>query len=191
MTLQYPHGQPGDLIFTRSDGVVGALIRFGEDINLYGWWRATRNVFRRAVLRDTPVEFGSPGWGNHIAVVGNGELIEALARGVKSSDLTKYSLSEAVLLPLEAARPGVTVRERQAAVAYAEDQLRRHDLYGWLGIASIVCQLTTPAKLDVEWDGAMICSALGARTWEHAGVQLPTLAAATTMPSQLRQMVRP
>ena len=189
MTLQFPHGQPGDLLYTRSTGVVGAGIRFGQDVDLFGWWAADKALFRRMVLRDGPQEFGSPAWGNHIAVVGDGCLIEALARGVVRSPLSKYRLSEAVVLPLETVRPGVTVRERAAAVAYAEKQAELHDSYGWLGITSIALQLTTPARLDVEWDGAMICSALGARAWEHAGVILPTRAAGTTMPCQLRRMV--
>lgn len=183
--------RPGDLLYCRSDGPVGELIRFGQDTRYYGWATAISRAARR------PVPFRSDVcWGNHIAVVGDGCLIEALAKGVTRSPSTKYDPADAIVLPLKAVRPDVTVRERQAAVDFAEAILHagdpgdpNHYDYGWFGFASIVGQLTTPERFDVCWNGAMICSAVGARAWEHAGVTVPTRSPYTTMPADLRAMV--
>jgi len=183
------HAAPGDLLYTRSSGPVGALIRFGQDVELDGWVPAFQRVTRRAVLRDAPLAVSSVGWGNHIAFVSDGCLIEALGRGLTRSPPDKYGAAHSVVLRLDQALPGVTGTQRAAAVRFAEHELETHAGYSWLAIASIIVQLTTPTRFDLSWDGAMICSAFGARCWEHAGVILRTRSACTTMPAQLRQMV--
>lgn len=181
--------QVGDLVLTRSAGAVGALIRFGERVRYHGWavaaGRAMQVLLRRPVAEDRT----DPSWVNHAAVyVGNGHLIEALAKGLQLSPADKYAPGCSIDVPLTAVRPDVSDVERQALAGFARAQLGRHDRYGWLSIASIVAQLLTPAKLDVSWDGALICSAFAAQCWEHAGVTLPTRSSLTTMPADLAAM---
>ena len=184
---------PGDLLLTHSKGFVGALIRFGENVRYHGW----RHAFAVA-LGIVPEDRSDPCWANHVAVyVGNGQVIEALGRGLQLSSIEKYELPGAhncaatpcIVAPLELVQPGVLPIERKSLVDFAREQLARHDRYGWLSIASIVLQLLTPSKLDVSYDGALICSAFGGQCWEHAGVILPTRSSLTTMPADLAAMV--
>lgn len=177
--------QPGDLLYTRSTGVVGGLIRFGQDVRYHGW----RAAAGRAVMRPLP-DVDDPTWGNHTAVVVDGSIIEAEARGLTRSPITKYGVTNSLVLPLTKILPGVTDTDRRRVVAFCEHELALHDGYSWLGIASIVAQLITPARLDVSWDGTMICSAFAARAWEHAGAVLPYRSPYTVMPADLRAMTR-
>ncbi len=175
--MTYP--QAGDLIATHSHGLVGRLIRLGEKISALGW----RRTIWRAVTHqdDAPSD---PWYFNHIAVyVGHGYVIEALAAGLTHSPLAKYR--EFRVLPLDSVLWLPTSLERSNALTFAAEQLRRHDKYGWLSIVSIVAEILTPTRLDISWDGALICSAFGAQTWEHAGVTLPTKSSLTIKPSDL------
>lgn len=181
---------PGDVIVTRSAGTVGALIRFGGRIRYEGWIRALSWLFKRILRIDQPDDPNQPWWPNHAAVyVGDGMVIEALAAGLTLSPLAKYAPGHYRICRLDSAERSVGPFERQAAVAYAHAMLARHCSYGWLSIASIVLQLLTPARLDVSWDGAMVCSAFAAACWQHAGVILPTRSALTTMPADFWRWV--
>lgn len=175
---------PGDLLYTRSNGLVGAAIRFGQETRYHGW----RAALARLVTR-RPLPVSDVCHGNHIAVVVGDTVIEALAGGLTRSPLTKYGVANSLVLPLSALIADVTDTERARVVAFAEHELAAKDEYSWLGIASIVAQLLTPTRVDISVDGAMICSAFGARAWEHAGVTLRTRCALTTMPADLRAMV--
>lgn len=181
---------PGDLLLVRGSGVVDSLIRFGERVKYHGWRsavaRGLSSVFHRAIPEDP----SDPAWVNHAAVcIGDGQLIEAEAKGLIQSPETKYTVGTYVVAPLSDVQPLVTDEERGCLVSFAREQLRRHDRYGWLSIASIVLQLLTPTKLDISWDGALICSAFAGQCWEHAGVLLTTRSSLTTMPADLAAMV--
>lgn len=171
--------KPGDLLLCRSNGLVGALIRFGERLRVHGWATALRRTLTPA--EETPDD---PSWCNHVAVyVGDGSLIEALADGLNRTPLDRYKADSYRVARLAWAAHSVGPFERQDLVTFAETQLARHDRYGWLSIASIVVQLLTPIRLDVSWDGALTCSGFAAQCWEHAGVTLATRSSLTTMPS--------
>lgn len=175
---------PGDVLLTRSAGLIGALIRCGERVRYPGWWNAVRHTFAVLAGVGAPPVADDPAWCNHAAVyVGDGLLIEALAAGLTLSPLAKYSPADYRIARLSRACPDAGVNERAAAVAYARVQLGRHDRYGWLSILSIVLQLVTPFRLDISWDGAVICSAFAAQVWEHAGMVMPTRSSLTTMPA--------
>lgn len=175
---------PGDVLLTRSTGVVGALIRFGERTHYHGWWNALRHAAAWLVGAAAHPRPDDPAWCNHAAVyVGDGMVIEALAGGLTLSPISKYGVADYRIARLQTAEPTAGLFERQAAVAYARAMLERHCSYGWLSIASIILQLLTPTRLDISWDGAMICSAFAAQCWEHAGVILPTRSSLTTMPA--------
>lgn len=174
----------GDVILTRSVGVVGALIRFGERVRYAGWPAALAWLAKKATGTAAPDSIGDPWWPNHAAVfVGDG-LIEALADGLTFSPPDKYP-AQVITVPLARLIPDITDVERDRVVAFARTQLARHDRYGWASIASIILQLLTPLRLDISWDGALICSAFAAQCLEHAGVVLPTRSSLTTMPADL------
>ncbi|HEX3539668.1 MAG TPA: hypothetical protein VHT75_04415 [Acidimicrobiales bacterium] len=178
--------QPGDLLWTRSAGVVGALIRFGERIHHHGWRSTIARAVSTVVHARIPEDPMDLSWGNHIAVyVGDNQVIEALADGLTLDSLDHYGPDKYRPLPLAAVRADATDVDRARLVAFARRELADKDRYGWLAIASIVVQLLTPLRLDVSVDGTMICSAFGARCWEHAGVIIPTRSPYTTFPSDL------
>lgn len=180
---------PGDLLLTRSEGLIGALIRFGERVKVHGWFEAIKRALLTLVHHGIPEEMTDITWVNHAAVyVGDGKIIEALANGLTENPVDKYAPGTYRIVRLADALPGVTDADRQHLVDFARFELARHDKYGWFSIFSIVVQLTTPVKLDVSFDGAIICSAFAAKCWEHAGMTLPTLSATTTMPSDLAAM---
>jgi hypothetical protein len=178
---------PGDLLLVRGSGAVDALIRFGERVRYHGWRPAlAKSISAFLHRRAAPEDPSDPAWVNHVGVyVGNGQLIEAESRGLVRSPVTKYSIGTYKIARLDQVRAHATDDERTSLVAFADEQLRRHDSYGWLSIASIVLQLLTPTKLDISWDGALICSAFAAQCWEHAGVILTTRSSLTTMPADL------
>lgn len=163
--------EPGDLIATHSSGLVGRLIRFGEKKQALGWRGALwHSLTRQQNYPDDPWYF------NHIAIyAGQGVLIEALARGLTSSPIEKYA--EYKHLPLR--------RSPDGALAFASCEYARTDPYGWLEIASIIVNLLTSTRLQLSWGRAMVCSAFGARCWEHSGIQLLEASAYTTLPSDL------
>lgn len=176
--------QPGDLLLTRSTGAVGSLIRFGERVRAHGWRTALARAFHWMLGFGIPEQPDDPAWCNHVAVyVGDGWLVEALAAGITCSPLDKYAPGSYRVARAAKARPDITDAERAAGVAHALRDAKRHAEYGWPSIASIILQILTPIKLDISWDGAKICSAEGAETWEHMGIEITTLSALTTMPS--------
>lgn len=180
---------PGDVLLVRSASAIGTLIRFGERVRYAGWPAALAHLARKLVGTAQPDRPGDPWYVSHAAVyVGDGQLVEALARGLALSPVTKYDRSDTVVVAVADLVPAVTDQDRARAVAFARTQLARHDRYGWLSIASIVLQLTTPAKLDISWDGALICSAFAAQVLEHCGLTLATRSSLTTMPADLAAM---
>lgn len=177
---------PGDIILVRSVGVIGSLIRFGERIRCLGWPATLAWAARRALRIEAPDTPADPWYISHAAVVvSGGQIIEALAGGLTANPDTKYADAVTVVVPLARLLPDVTDATRARVDIYARDQLARHDRYGWLSIATIIAQLVTPLRLDISWDGAMICSAFAAECLMTAGYCLPTRSALTTMPSDI------
>lgn len=177
--------QLGDVLLVRDTGIIPSLIRLGENVRYHGWKVALRRFFGRET---EPLD--DPCWPNHAAVyVGNDCVIEAEAKGLTLSPVEKYKPGQYQVAALAKVQPDTADIERTALVLFARSQLAKHVKYGWLSIATIVAQLLTPVKLDLSWDGSMICSAFAALCWEHAGVTLPTRSAMTTMPADLAAMV--
>jgi hypothetical protein len=173
----------GDVLLVQGEGFVDDLIRFGERKRVRGWWFAIKNHRKRIVCDNDPTSVA------HAAVyVGNHFVIEALADGLNLSPVEKYSEGTYLLAKLSDVYPDVCDQQRQALAKFARDQLANHDKYGWLSILSVVMQMLTPIKLDISWDGALICSAFAGQCWEHAGVTLSTPSSLTTTPTDLALM---
>jgi cell wall-associated NlpC family hydrolase len=107
---------------------------------------------------------------NHCALIGDGQLIEALSSGVQASPLTKYDGIDTATIDTKLDDDG-----RVEAVAFAVSCIGQG--YGWLTIGSAAVALLTNGKLTVGLNGTEICSGLCARALEHAGVILPQAAA--------------
>ena len=167
--------QRGDVLLVEGTGFVDGLISVGARVRYHGWL----SLFRPRPADQTRF--------THAAVICDGFLIEALAKGLKRSPIGKYN-GRAAVARLDVVRPGVTQAERSAAEAFAWSSLQARDKYGWLSIFSIILEIVTPLKLDISWDGALICSAFAAQVWEHAGVDLPTHSSLTIMPADLAFM---
>ena len=166
----------GDVLLVEGAGLVDGLISIGARVRYHGWL----SLFRPRPADETRF--------THAAFVFSDKfIIEALAKGLKLSPIDKYN-GRAAVAKLSTVRPGVTGAERLAAAAFAWSSLEARDKYGWLSIFSIILEIVTPLKLDISWDGALICSAFAAQCWEHAGVDLPTHSSLTTMPADLAAM---
>jgi hypothetical protein len=176
----------GDILLVRSHGAIPALIRYGERVRCQRWPAALYWLAKCVLRISQPDQPGDPWYISHAAVaLGDGRLVEALANGLTLSAESKYSSTPTVVVRLEELLPDIDPARRSRVRLFALDQYGRHDRYGWLSIASIVLQLLTPLRLDLSWDGALICSAFAAQCAEHAGYVLPTRSALTTMPSDV------
>jgi uncharacterized protein YycO len=144
--------EPGDFVLTHGDAWTSRLIRFGQRLRIHG---ADRKYTH---------------W-NHAAVIvsDDGELIEAIGRGVSRTPLSAYRDAEYHLV-----RIGAGGEDRRQAVAFADwaaggatgDERQR---YGFLTIASIAYTLVTGGKFTFGIDGQAICSGLVARAMERTG----------------------
>jgi uncharacterized protein YycO len=139
------HFAPGDFILTHGDDVVSRAIRIGQRLRFRGEER--RYAY----------------W-NHAALIvaKDGDLIEALARGVVRRNLDAYTAREYHVVQIAA-----TAEDRDEAVTFAETVLAVGSRYGYLAIASIALNLLTDSRLTFFVDGQYICSALVARALER------------------------
>jgi uncharacterized protein YycO len=141
-----PSPRPGDFILTHGSAWTSKLISFGEGLR---YWGADRKYTR---------------W-NHAALILNadGDLVEALGKGVSRGNLSKYKPTEYYLVRITASE-----EDRQHVVDFGEASAG--DPYGWLTIVSIGLTLVTGAKFNFNVDGQQICSGLVARAEERTGV---------------------
>lgn len=188
--MDIPELLPGDLLWTRSEGVVGSLIRLQERIKYHGWLKALKLMVQSIFSKGVPEPEDDTSWGNHIAVyVGNGDVIEALARGIVVTPVSHYTVTQYRILSLASVRPGVTDADRERVVTFATQEMEKKLQYGWPSIGSIILDTITPLTLSISWGGAIICSALGAMCWTMAGVNLPFKDAYTVTPADLAVFV--
>lgn len=90
----------------------------------------------------------------------DGDIIEALGRGVTAGNISKSTGSDYVYVRIEATDP-----DRAEMAAFAHEQIGWQ--YGVLTIASIVLSLLTTARLRFGLLGTEICSGLVARMLER------------------------
>ena len=186
---------PGDLLYCRSQSLVGMTIRFAEERQYSGWVKAIWRSWRRLIGR-IPLMPAGPDhvtWGNHIVLVTGDSIIQALAKGLVTTPIAEspYDDSNSVILRLSSVCPGVTDLQRKAVCDFGRWEAAHKDSYAFTEIASITVNEMTPLKLNISYGRAMICSTFGARAWEHAGVIIPTVNTGTTLPSDLFKMTIP
>jgi len=140
--------QPGDLVGFCTPDKFGAVIRFGQ------------RHFQKL-----------PKWYvNHIAVVVSVDppvIVQAVKR-VDKVLLSSYGNTPMWTIPF----PG-DESQRPYVVKFAMKQIGRK--YGILSVISRAINMLTPRMIQInaEKAGDMDCACLGARAWEHGGVDLP------------------
>jgi hypothetical protein len=138
---------PGDFLLTRGHTFVSRMIRFGERLRIHGEDR----------------DFA---WFNHAALVvsADGDLVEALGRGVVRSHASKYLAKDYVVVRTHAAPHDV-----RQVLAFAEWVVEQRAKYGFLTLASLALTMLTGSKLTFFVDGRYICSGFVARAMERTG----------------------
>lgn len=138
----------GDFILTRGNEWTSQVIRFGESLK---YWGANRKY----------------AYWNHAALfVGeNGEIVEALGRGVTPGNISKYKSTTYHVVRLEEVSP----EDREHAAEFALHCAKIHEKYGYLTIVSIALSLLFGGRLGFGIDGQEICSGLVGRALERTG----------------------
>ena len=145
--------QPGDLLLVRTDHFVSKLIRFGQ----------------RSYGKDAAQ------W-NHVAIyIGNGEIVEALTKGIERNYASKYPAKDVCPVHITPKVLASNPLERLTA----EEEMRNNGVqfalscvgekYGFLTIFAIACKVLTKGKIDFNLQGTSICSGLAARQLERDG----------------------
>jgi len=137
---------PGDFILVSSNGVLAKLIRFGQFLRYHGKMKPFAH------------------W-NHTAMVvnENGDIVEAVGRGVVVSNISEYTNKEYYYVSTK-----LNKQSRDQAVAACNSFVK--DKYGWLTIFSIALELATGIKMQFTNSNTMICSAVVAQSLWAGGV---------------------
>jgi len=140
---------PGDFILTHSKCFVSRIIRWGQKLRFWGERRKYT-------------------WWNHAALIVSkeGDLIEALGRGVVPNKISAYALVEYTVVRIHPEL--ANVHDRDEVVAYGKWALG--EKYGYLTIVSIALNLIVGGKFTFFIDGQTICSGLVARALERTKI---------------------
>jgi hypothetical protein len=156
---------PGDLVFTHRTAIYSKLITFGQGLRFRG---ADKKYAH---------------WSHVAVVVGyNGELVEALGRGVVRTNISYYRDVEYHYVGIQCAET-----DRLQMVNFAEACVGRR--YAWVEIPSLGLTLITGAKLVVGNPGTLICSALAAEMLCRGDFIWPR-EPSTMLPADLAQALR-
>ncbi len=138
----------GDVLLVHTNHLVSRLIRFGQ--------------------RGYGPEYAR--W-NHVCLfVGEGQIVEALTKGVVLSPADKYPESDVRVVEVKApglATAGCEKAMRVNAAAFARSCIGEE--YGWATIAAIALKVLTRGKFQFGVQGSSICSGLCARALERLG----------------------
>lgn len=153
MTTTYT---PGDIVFCHSPTWLGKAIRWGE--RLHSSTKASH-------------------W-NHVGIIINaqGDMIEALARGVRIGNISSYPDNAVV-------SPKLGIQDTKQALKFASSVVGIG--YGYITVLSIFLDLLMPWFLHFKAGDTLICSELVARALEHGGWISPKLDTSHVMPSDL------
>lgn len=161
---------PGDVLLTYTRlsrnpaSWFGALIRFGQAIR----FRGDRRKYAR--------------WNHAVLVVEDGNIIEALGRGVVQRKLSDYRGQDYCI-----AHTFLDARDSRRVCGLASRLVGLR--YGFLSIISIAIAIVTGGRLVVDVAGSYICSELVAESLKRAGYyfQVP---ASHIMPADLAETFR-
>lgn len=132
---------PGALVLTHRHGFYSGAVTFGQNIRFRGDRRKYAHWSHAAVI-----------------VSSNGDIVEALGKGVERNNLVKYAgVDTVVITPSELLVPGVT---QQRVVNFALHSVGRH--YNVVEIGSLGVYLMVGGRFRFGIDNEMICSGLAA-----------------------------
>lgn len=166
--------QTGDLLLVRTNHFVSRLIRFGQ-----------RGYGKEAAS-----------W-NHVAIyIGNGEIVEALTKGVVRGYASKYPSSDVrVINTISKTYGGEVPFHDTERLGMIDNVLRANaanfavscigEKYGYLTIFAIACKVLTKGKIDFNLQGTSICSGLAARSLERMGYNFQPYDPAELTPAYL------
>lgn len=138
--------QQGDFILVHGTGFFDKLIQFGQGL--------------RFPKQDA--------YWNHVALItsSDGDLIEAIASGVKQTHISKYPQNEYKLVKIDA-----SVDDRFEVVKFAHSCLSEG--YDWWNIVSLGICLLFGLKFAFGFSGEDVCSGLVARALERTTAIFP------------------
>lgn len=144
----------GDIILTHANGLIHALIRFGQGLR----FRGERRRFA---------------YWNHAAICvldkpGYERIAEALGHGVEETFLDKYRDTEYVHIRLDSGR-----LDQEQIQYFVKDVLAKKTRYGYTEMVSLFFSLLIPLPIQFGSPGTMICSGLCAQALTRAGVIWP------------------
>jgi hypothetical protein len=99
-----------------------------------------------------------------LVVGSDGEIVEALGRGVVREHASKYVSKDYVVV-----HSGADAHDVKSIRGFADWVTAHRARYGWLTIASLAVTMLTGAKLAFFIDGEFICSGFVARAMERTG----------------------
>lgn len=103
-----------------------------------------------------------------LVIAEDGELAEALGRGVTRSPLSKYEPFDYVIV-----RTGVDDHDRAQILSYADSVLKERTKYGFVTIAGLALYCFTGAQLCIQRAGTAICSGFVSDALTRAGYIWP------------------
>ena len=133
------------------------------------------------------IRFGQRGYGknaaqwNHVAIyIGNGEIVEALTKGITRGFASKYPASDVrVISTIPKMYGGYAPLDNTERLLVIDNILRANaanfaescvgEKYGFLTILAIAVKTLTKGKIDFNVQGTNICSGLAARSLERMG----------------------
>ncbi len=138
--------QPGDFLLVHQTGFFDRLIQFGQ-----GFRYPKKDAY----------------W-NHVALIisPDGDIIEAVASGVKQNHISKYTKDEYKIVQINA-----TPEDRLEVCTFATSCLREN--YGWIEILSAAFCLLFGLKFAFGFSSDTICSCLVARSLERTNAIFP------------------
>lgn len=134
---------PGDFILTHQELWTSRIIQWGQGLRIHG--------------EDRKYTY----W-NHAAIIVDegGKLVEALGRGVCSTNISNYKYNEYHLVRIVA-----TDDDRVQMINFAKTIIGMP--YGFLTILSIALKLITGGKVNLSFENDFICSGLVAQALER------------------------
>lgn len=150
----------GDIVLTHRKGFISGCIRFGQRLRFKG----ANRWFAK--------------WSHAALVISpEGDIVEALTRGITHSHLSKYDGVEYIVI-----HTGTNPLDQREILKFAGAELGA--AYGWLTILCLALGLVTGTKFTFGYGRSQICSGFVACAMERAGEVFPR-APEDVMPADL------
>jgi hypothetical protein len=137
---------PGDFVLVSTTGILAKFIRFGQFFRYHGKMKPFSHWNHAAMIIDE-----------------DGTLVEAVGRGVITSNISEYKNVEYYYVSTK-----LNKQNRDQVIAACKSFIK--DKYGFVTIISIALELLTGIKIQFNSNNSMICSAVVAQSLWAGGV---------------------